>query len=447
MKLFIYEYLKEYAKKKPIRLHMPSHKGRGAFDKLFPVSELDLTEIDEEGLLRAVNFAEKDVGRILGAKYVKIFSTGASVAMLSAVYAVRRSGKKMIINRSAHKSVYNALALSEIEPVIAAGKVKDGLCQLPTREETAKLLDENPEAIGVLYTYPDYFGRTFDIKAIKQETEKRGKLLIIDGAHGGHYAFIKGATYAGEFADIWIDSLHKTASALNQGALLLDKNGTFAERLKEAAEVFNTTSPCYPIFASCEYGVKESLEKQKEFVKLNERVNRLKDGLSESSAVFIDCVDPYKITIDLKKSGLERESVLKELKKRKIFYELFDGRYMLFMPSVKTSGRELKKLHDAIKNACRTRCDEGEETSDEKREFAERAMPYLAALSCESERTELKNAAGKIAAENAGVFPPCNPIVTAGERISDGILEKLIEAEARGAAFGVNDGRIKTVKE
>ena len=46
-------------------------------------------------------------------------------------------------------------------------------------------------------------------------------------------------------------------------------------------------------------------------------------------------------------------------------------------------------------------------------------------------------------ADNAGITPPCLPVVIAGEMISQQAVDKLLKAHS---TFGVTDGKIKVVK-
>jgi arginine/lysine/ornithine decarboxylase len=420
---------------------MPSHKGAKDFNKIFPLATFDITEIEDGGLYSSIENAKADLKEILGAGAVEILSTGASVGVLSAVYSVKDLGDSLIINRSAHKSVYNALKLSNLEPIVCANGFENGLPKLPTAKETAKALDQNPNAVGVLYTYPDYFGRTFDIKAIKKEVEKRGKLLIIDGAHGGHYAFLEGLVYAGEYADIWIDSLHKTASTLNQGALILAKDEKYQDRISGAVEIFNTTSPNYPIIASCEYGVKELNENKLALSKFNSLVNEIKLKLTNLGVSLVENNDPYKITVDLLKSGININELLTGLNEKNIYYELFDGeRFILFMPSIKTKKGELKTLYKVF-----AKCSVlgKSEFAEEKISVPKKRAGYLESLCAETEEVEIEKSTGRICAENAGVFPPCYPIIICGEEINKSVVKKLIKAESENKAFGVKNGKIK----
>ena len=74
----------------------------------------------------------------------------------------------------------------------------------------------------------------------------------------------------------------------------------------------------------------------------------------------------------------------------------------------------------------------------------ERIMPYLTAIKSKFEYVKFKNAVGRICAINTGVFPPCYPVLTAGEKITASAVEILKNSEY---TFGLNDGKIKVVKE
>ena len=68
---------------------------------------------------------------------------------------------------------------------------------------------------------------------------------------------------------------------------------------------------------------------------------------------------------------------------------------------------------------------------------------YLTAFSLESERVPLEKAAGRIAARNAGITPPCFPVVVAGEQITEQAAETLSRAKH---TFGVKNGTVAVIK-
>lgn len=444
MKLYLNDYLKSYAKDKPIRMHMPGHKASGRFCKLFPTGKKDITEIESKGLYSAIENAHKDLRSIYGVGFVKILTDGATSGVLSMINAVKDLGDSLIVQKSSHKSVYNALEINGIKPIFTKSSLTEGLYDLPSAEETAKLLDANKNAIGVLYTYPDYYGRTFDLCEIAKEVHDRGKILLIDNSHGGHFAFMDKVVYAGAHADIWVDSLHKVFSTLNQGALLMAKDKKWQDKLEESAQKFITTSPSYPIMASCEYGVKERLEEKISALKLEKIIEKQVEKLKESKIYTLVGQDLFKIVINVEKSRLDRVELLKKLEKAKIYYELFDGKYMIFMLSAKTKKSQVKKLCKVLKSVRRK--DEPLKTDKQNLELKTK-LDYISALKLPSEEIDLTSSEKRVLATNCGITPPCYPLAVAGEVITSELIETLLDATNKNKAFGVINGKIKVIKK
>ena len=72
-----------------------------------------------------------------------------------------------------------------------------------------------------------------------------------------------------------------------------------------------------------------------------------------------------------------------------------------------------------------------------------RTYSYLYALKSPCEWVPLSESEGRMCAQNAGVSPPCFPVVIAGEIIGGRAIEILGSAEH---TFGLSQGRIKVVK-
>ena len=62
----------------------------------------------------------------------------------------------------------------------------------------------------------------------------------------------------------------------------------------------------------------------------------------------------------------------------------------------------------------------------------------------EQEWLELSQAAGRVCAGNCGLFPPCTPLVRAGDIITE---EKLALLQNADNAFGLKAGKILVYKE
>lgn len=440
MRLHIFSAIEKYAKRKPLRFHMPGHKGRGKLKGIFPCS-LDITELDGAGNVSAVLGAEKDIAGILGVKYVKFLTDGASAGIMSAICAVRGFGKKIIINRSAHKSVYNALEIFGIEPVIVGGIIENGL-EKPVCERDVSLHLSDPDVAGVFLTYPDYYGRTFDIEKISCAVKERGKLFMVDSAHGGHYRFCAKTAYAGSYADIFVEGLHKTFYTLNQGALVGCNREDLRDRLSDAVDRLTTTSPSYVILATVEYGVKYADVYGRSIIeKLRVKLTEAKARLKRAGLTTVPSDDPFKLSVDFGGAGISPYAAEKALEKQNIFAEMNDGRYLLFMFSFATRTKELEKLVSAAEKLAADGKLKNTYRENTKGVCGERVMPYLSAVSAPAEYVLPEKAVGAVAAVNAGFFPPCFPVVTAGELITEETAASL----SREGVFGLVGGKIRVV--
>ena len=429
--LKIYGAIKKYADNSPYRFHMPAHKGKNF---LSGGAKYDVTELPSIDNAAVVLSAEEDCAKILGAKKVFFLTGGSTSGILSSFYAVKGLGKKIIINRSAHKSVYNGLKLFSIEPVIVDDEIED-----ITPELISKVFDNEKDAFAALLTYPDYFGRTFDLKGVKAVCEKKGKILIIDGAHGNHFKFLN-LPYSGSIADISVESLHKTAYTFNQGAIICVNDEKLIDKVKDGVNTFLTTSPSYPLLASIEYGIKRQALDYGKTQKVIARLDKAKEEIKVAGLSVLPSEDPLKMTVIFTGSGYDGNEIAKVLEKHKIFPELAGKNEILFMLSAATKTREINKLVKTIIKAVKT-LGKREIQTENAHVLRKREMPYLKAVNGEWEFTPIDKAKGKICAENFGVVPPCRPLFTAGELIDADVSDMI-----SGETFGFYNGNIKTVK-
>ena len=123
-------------------------------------------------------------------------------------------------------------------------------------ENVEKSLQENQDIEAVVITSPSYDGIVSDIARIAQILHSHGIPLIVDEAHGAHFAFHQAfpisALELG--ADVVIHSLHKTLPALTQTALLHQKgNRVSTEKLEEFLGIYETSSPSYLLMGGISY--------------------------------------------------------------------------------------------------------------------------------------------------------------------------------------------------
>ena len=439
----IYEALKKN-RKADKSFHVPGHKGRGRFLKMFAGAAFDITELSYSDNLACpegvIQRAQTDIARILNAERSYILTDGSTCGVLSMLYAAAKRGGKIIVQRNCHQSVWNACALFGLEPLIAAGRVEEGVLLPPAPEEIEKILRSEGDIAGAVVTSPDYYGNVAPLAEYAEILRRFGKLLLVDGAHGAHFACnILRHKHAAAYADMWVDGAHKSLATLTQGAVVSVNNGTLIADLEEALAVFRTSSPSYPIMASVEYGVKfaENYPQAAEAAKA--AVEKFRNGAT--GIKFCPSDDWTKLAADFGAAGINAAEAERFLEKSGIYPEFSDGRYVLFYLSYETSRKDLKKLGKAFKIAMHTL---GRGNAVAERVFPEirRSVSYLNAVKSEREYVPLDCSEGRICARNAGFTPPCIPVICAGEVIN----RQAINALNGGGVYGLNDGKIAVVK-
>lgn len=427
-----------------VSFHTPGHKGGGALAKYFSV-RYDVTELsytDELGSPTGVIAeAQADIAKICGAERAYILTDGSTCGVFAMVCALSKLGSCIIVPRNSHKSVWNACRIFGIEPIVVQGEERNGVLLPPAPEQIEAVICREKGAVGMIAVSPDYYGNIAPLSEYARLLHSRGLVLAVDGAHGGHLAF--GADrllYAGGYADIWVDGAHKSLPALTQGAALFIKDLSLAEGAEEGLSVFRTTSPSYPVMASVEFAYKYLAAHTEKLTAAREMAERLKALHPEYT--FLASQDWTKLCIDCAPLGTDPAAVAAELEKSGIYAEFTDGRYIVFYLSASTTKGHVKALFRALKGAAK-KCAEsfrGRPTLP----TAKKNYGYLRALGSPWEYVPVGQCAGRICAANAGIMPPCIPVVVAGEVISQQAAEFLNGAPH---TFGLKDGKVKVVTE
>lgn len=442
----IYEQLKKYSKADK-SFHVPGHKGRGEFAEKFPLAEMDITELSYSDNLFCPNGvikrAEDDIAEILGAKRSFILTDGSTCGILSMLYLLKRHGKKVIVPRNCHQSVWNGCALLGIEPVILRGEYKEGVLLPPDVSAVENALKTEKDIAGMIALSPDYYGNIAPLKGYKEVLKRYNKLLFVDGAHGAHLAFEReNGTYAGAYADIWVDGAHKSLPTLTQGAVVSVNDLTLVDGLEEALSIFRTTSPSYPVMASVEYGIKFIANNPRLIFLAKQALNFFKNGLKGVS--FYPSDDWTKLIWDLKPHGICADKACLKLEERGIYAELSDGRYIIFYLSPLTKAGELKELFSAISDLINDKTLFGTYSENAFLPESERACGYIDAVQGARELIPLEEAKGRICAVNAGLTPPCIPVVVAGEKLTESAIYALTNAKN---TFGLVGKKVWAVKK
>ena len=231
-----------------ISFHTPSHAGKLSDELLLcDVTELFYTDnlLSPEG---AIEELEKNIASAYGAEACFISTQGATHNIFQAVFACLNKGAFLVVGK-AHASVYNALRILGAKAYHADGFGG----AIPKCVKT------------VIFTSPDYFGNTVNLRALCKTAKEKGLATIVDASHGSHFAFGDNLPDSATlYADLVIHSLHKTLPVITGGSVLLCKND-YVKRAKAARKFLHTTSPNYMVLCSIERAIKDFSENGRKY--------------------------------------------------------------------------------------------------------------------------------------------------------------------------------------
>ena len=457
------EFLLNHADKKVVSYHMPGHKGSALYRRLGygrwldNFMDCDITEIPGADNL----FQAEDVLKDIQDRYAKLYDSrnsylqinGTSGGLIAAILASVPAGKKLLMAKNCHKSIFNALTLGNIEPVYLHPEIDEeyGITGAINPEEVEKLLAENPDAEAVILPSPNYYGICSDIEAIAEAVHRAGKVLIVDQAHGAHLHFFhkygagegmpKSAEMSG--ADIVVGSTHKTLASMTQSAVLnLCSDRVDRYVLEDKLQAVQSTSPSYILMSSLDINA-EILEKHG-----HELMQQWRDNLDwfYSEAVKIKglnimkaaMMDDTKINLDMGAYGITGGQLEKLLMEKNVYTELNTGDILMCMTGIGNTRSDLEKLLAALAEIA-----DSYELSDRAEGQRKIVIPKggrMHPVPKYKEYVKLEEAAGRVCAGSIIPYPPGIPFVCPGEEIS-GETCTYIKAlrDAGEKVIGVND--------
>lgn len=252
---------KSHFGKSHVSFHTPGHSGEAYKGRDFFLS--DVTELSyTDNLLSPTGEIlelEKKLASLYGTDFALISCNGATTCVAAAAAAM---GGTCLVIGGAHRSLFNAVrgyggSVVVTRDLSVAGKYL-----------------ENNTVDYVFVTYPDYLGRDLGIENISEFCREHSLPLVIDSAHGSHFAFNgNSAVSATEYGDLVIYSLHKTLPVLTGGALLTGKAEYKSKAFFELT-MRHSTSPSYMILESIAAMVDD--------------IDKVKDGYTSLSYILED---------------------------------------------------------------------------------------------------------------------------------------------------------------
>ncbi len=341
---FITARINEYVNSRKAGFHTPGHKG--------DLCASDITELGVHGEIfpaDSITNAEKAVAELYGAKNIRFLTGGSSMGIKAALYAFK--GQKVLYASGVHRAFTEGCALWEIRAVCANGNNEsDGLiyncsCDyLPapiTLSEAECALNKHKDAKALFITSPDYFGRTADVR-IAELCGSRCVKLIVDSAHGAHFAFAGLRDFSFESrADACNMSAHKTLGAYTQSALTSVNDSDILQKTDESLKLLGTTSPNYVMLARLEESVYEASGNKAEYARLKKFSRRVHE--------HADCINGTDYTrICVRKKNKTGKELFYGFVSAGIMPEAAIGEYTVFILTPYDNGEKLDALYGYI---------------------------------------------------------------------------------------------------
>ncbi len=466
MRAPINEYLNTVSRDGKYPFHMPGHKRKG-LGLCSHVMKYDITEISgadnlhhPEGIIRESMDLLKQVYDTEESWYLV---GGSSLGILAAIGSVCHAEDTIIVARNCHQAVYHAIDLFRLHAVYVEPDLdkESNIALSIDPEKLRKVLGEHPRAKAVVVTSPTYEGVVSDIRSISKITEARDTVLIVDEAHGAHFAFSselpESAIQCG--ADLVVQSIHKTLPAMTQTALLhLCSGRVDPAAVNERLRMLETSSPSYILLASAEMSVLSLYENPHRMADYVQRIHRFrrKCGKLKQIKLFypqyneVSGYDCGKLVFFCRGHG---DFLFRRLSEEYgIESEMRTVDYVLLMTSVADEEADLDRLYRAL---CDLDIDIGRERSGKEVEKiadtvdrvpARIVFPAWACREKAREKVLLGDSGGRICADYIFLYPPGIPLLVPGEKISEEILEKISSYLYNGFdVHGTDKGMIRVI--
>jgi lysine decarboxylase len=403
-------------------------------------------------------------------------SSGSNWVVLRAL-ALERQDALVLVARNTHHSVINALKAFGLDFRFLPAPYEPRFEALmpPSVEQIAEGMRRSPEALAVLYTSPTYEGLTADTRGIASVVHDASPsaMVIVDEAWGGHLHFHPALpdSAMASGADVCVQSTHKLAGGLQQTGLLHWREGRVdSELMEEAYREYVTTSPSYHLLASADAAVRTLAAQGEDALgRAIERTQALKAALRArmpdldwmDDAAWLESVRPHvagwdliKTTIGLSRYALTGFEVARELVERGIVIEKAGVQTITLITTFQLRDSAVSDTVDALVDVLGDKVLPGGArepmTGNPFAAIEDRPVmhPYYARRYAKSigHEVPLREAIGKVAAEEVEVYPPGIPVILEGFRVSADAVEYLLSARDSGGSIVARDTSLATLR-
>ena len=427
--------------------------------KVFRADLTELADLDNLFAPQGVIVAAQDLAaEAFGAEKTWFLVNGSTCGIEAAILATCGTGDKIIMPRNVHSSVISGLILSGAIPIFVNPEYDSVLdiAHSITPQAVQTALEKHPDTKAVLVVYPTYYGVCGDLQAIAQITHQYHIPLLVDEAHGAHFAFHPDLPFSAlaAGADLTVQSTHKVLGAMTQASMLhLQGDRIDIHRVNKALQLVQSTSPSYILLASLDAARQQMALYGKGLMsrtlELADMARRRISEIPGLSVLQMPNLDQTRLTVTVSGLGLTgfaAEEILDE--KLGVTAEFASLQHLTFIISLGNTLSDIEQLVQGFTSLAQMHpiCIPPSQTGFVLWDNLGCISPREAFFAV-SETLPLSQTSDRICTEIVCPYPPGIPILMPGELITQGALEYLQQIQSMGGFItGCADTSLKTLK-
>jgi arginine decarboxylase len=467
--------LQGYIQTPSATFHTPGHnRGRKIPERIETLLgvlpyQADLPDLPGLNLFEAdgaIALAQALAAQLFGAEHTWFLVNGSTVGIIASILATCNTGDKIILPRNVHQSVISGLILSGAHPVFVNPDYNPAwdLAYCMTPASVAEALLKYPEARAVLMVSPTYHGVCGHIEAIAALAHRHNIPLIVDEAHGAHFAFHPelptSALEAG--ADLVVQSTHKVLAALTQSSMLhLQGSKIDAARVSKLLQMLQSSSPSSLLLASLDAARHQMATQGQALmsqtvqlahqarVQIRQAGLRILEPFLAQTDGFAD-LDSTRIVVDVSAMGIDGFTADEILTRQfGVIAELPTLRQIAFIISLGNTANEIEHLVQGLSSLTQMHEPLIPWTSSP---FALPTLdlPALSpreAFFAAQESVPIEQSKGRISTETICPYPPGIPLICSGEQIQPEAIKQLQHIQAQGGLIvGCTDPELQQIQ-
>ena len=465
--------LRAYQQRRVVSLDVPGHKQGKSNTELIDIFGQKAMAMDYNASKALDNLAhptsiikeaQQLAADLFHAKHAFFIVNGTSLAVMAMVLSVAKANDKIIMPRNVHKSVINALVITGAVPIYVNPGIDDelGISLAMDITDIEEAIKQHPDAKAILVNNPTYYGVVSDLEGIVKLAKSANMKVIVDEAHGAHFAFSDrlppSAMQAG--ASMSSVSMHKTGGSLTQSSILLVNDDVDQNHVLQMINLLQTTSPSYLLMASLDVARKQlAMDGKARFERILDMVEYARQEINNMNGYIAFSkeranqkgwydFDASKLSIHTHAANFSGLYVYEQLRDEyDIQIEFGDVSNILAIVSTGDRLLDIERFIAALSDIKANST--AHSTPKMKVEYIEPIVRFTPqqAFYMPSQPVSIADSLNRVAAESIMAYPPGIPIVAFGEVITQAVLDSIqYIRDNHGFLMGSNDPTLKTIQ-